>query len=346
MKLAISLRSGRHPSTEDRGRVSPRPANFFLRSVPIGASLALAFCVATATSTTFAADSSDNKGSSELHRGAQEAGNKLLIQNAYKALFTQGDASQVNKYFAPDFIQHDPDVAAGRQGVIDMIKAQQALTPKPVTTIKHLLADGSLVLVHAQVSTLPTNEFSGTARADVYRVLHDTIVEHWSIAQAVPSFSVNSNSMFSDLYKYPGTPPTLTELQEDTNKHLVQNAFAALMTAHSFGVLDKYWTGADYIQHNPRIPNGTAAVRGFFSSVPPVIHDVRFLLADGDLVFTFSQSLAPDGELNNENIGTAVGDLARVANGKIVEHWDVISPVPATTANGNSVFSELYPIGR
>lgn len=333
---------GRRSLTKDRILGSPTFRG--LRFLSVGLGLAAISCLPAVSLS--AADSHEDRSLAELRRGNQEEQNKTLIQNVYKALFTQGEANQVNKYFTPDFIQHDPEVAGGRQGVIDWVKAQQALTPKPVTTIKHILADGSLVLVHSHVSTLPSNEFSGTARVDIYRVLHDSIVEHWSIAQSVPSFSVNSNSMFSDLYQYQGTPPTLTELQEDTNKHLVQNAFAALMTAHSFGVLDKYWTEGGYIQHNSRIPNGTGAVRGFFSSIPPVIHDCRFLLADGDLVFTFSQSLAPDGELNNEAIGTAVGDLARVANGKIVEHWDVISPVPATTANGNSMFSELYPIGR
>lgn len=36
--------------------------------------------------------------------------------------------------------------------------------------------------------------------------------------------------------------------------------------------------------------------------------------------------------------GQAVVDLFRVRHGKIVEHWDVIQPVPETSANNNTMF--------
>ncbi|WP_253193914.1 hypothetical protein [Gordonia sp. i37] len=54
---------------------------------------------------------------------------------------------------------------------------------------------------------------------------------------------------------------------------------------------------------------------------------------DGDLVYLHVHSVNGPGDR-----GQAVVDIFRVADGKIVEHWDVIQDVPSSAANPNSMF--------
>ncbi|NUP30269.1 MAG: SnoaL-like domain-containing protein, partial [Streptomycetaceae bacterium] len=57
------------------------------------------------------------------------------------------------------------------------------------------------------------------------------------------------------------------------------------------------------------------------------------IIAEGDLVAVHSHYVNYPGDR-----GSAILDLFRVRNGKIVEHWDIIQAVPETSANGNGMF--------
>jgi predicted SnoaL-like aldol condensation-catalyzing enzyme len=39
-----------------------------------------------------------------------------------------------------------------------------------------------------------------------------------------------------------------------------------------------------------------------------------------------------------EDRGTAAVDIFRVEDGRVVEHWDVLQPVPEEAANDNTMF--------
>jgi predicted SnoaL-like aldol condensation-catalyzing enzyme len=90
-------------------------------------------------------------------------------------------------------------------------------------------------------------------------------------------------------------------------------------------------------QHNPLVEDGMAGVRKFFARImanhPEARCDIKRVFADGDHVILHSYW---HGLTDNPG-GEAVVDIFRLENGKLVEHWDVIQPIPEKAANKNTM---------
>ncbi len=97
------------------------------------------------------------------------------------------------------------------------------------------------------------------------------------------------------------------------------------------------WVDPGYIQHNPMAPTGRDAaiafLEPFMAQNPGVSYSIKRIIADGDLVAVHAHGrFAPDDR------GIAVIDILRVEGCKVMEHWDVVQPVPETAANSNGMF--------
>ena len=95
--------------------------------------------------------------------------------------------------------------------------------------------------------------------------------------------------------------------------------------------------GSHYIQHNPQAPDGFEAfiqfAEDFLTQFPQVSYDIKRTLAEGDLVAIHSLL-----KTSPEDRGTAVADFLRLEDGKVVEHWDVLQPMPESAANEHPMF--------
>ena len=104
------------------------------------------------------------------------------------------------------------------------------------------------------------------------------------------------------------------------------------------------WVHPDYIQHNPNAPTGRDATLEVLAAAvannPELTHDVKRVIpseekdGEGHVVVHhhFRRKL-------NEP-GWAVVDIMRIKDGYVVEHWDVMQPVPdpADAKNNNTMF--------
>ena len=97
------------------------------------------------------------------------------------------------------------------------------------------------------------------------------------------------------------------------------------------------WVHPDYIQHKASLPDGREPViqflEGLLERFPERTFTIHRIIASEDLVAVHYHSQA-----SQEDLGFAVVDIFRVEACRMVEHWDVVQPVPEQSANDNTVF--------
>lgn len=95
--------------------------------------------------------------------------------------------------------------------------------------------------------------------------------------------------------------------------------------------------GDRYVQHNPNAADGAEGFRKFIGFLrekfPNSRGEIKRSFVDGDYVILHVHAVREPGTRGN-----AIVDIFKLENGKIVEHWDVVQPIPESPANNNTMF--------
>jgi predicted SnoaL-like aldol condensation-catalyzing enzyme len=123
------------------------------------------------------------------------AANKTIVAEMFQKMFVENKVDEyADTYFAPNFIEHDPAAGDGTKALKAFFKDFYANNPKSITSVKRMIADGDLVLVHFHAQNGAQDR--GVAGVDIFRLADGKIVEHWDVIQPVPEKSANDNTMF------------------------------------------------------------------------------------------------------------------------------------------------------
>lgn len=123
----------------------------------------------------------------------------------------------------------------------------------------------------------------------------------------------------------------------ERNKKNVVEFYNAALNEKNFEKAATY-LGATYIQHNPTAPDGPEGLKGFINFLrekfPNNKSEIKRVFAEGDYVIVHVHAVREPGTRGN-----AIIDIYRMdENGKVVEHWDVVQPIPEKAMNNNGMF--------
>jgi predicted SnoaL-like aldol condensation-catalyzing enzyme len=127
-------------------------------------------------------------------RTPQEQRNLDHVLGMFREVLQPLDAEQVDRYISPDYIQHSPMAAPGRDSLKAFLRTVRAASPNSSQKLLRAFVDADHVILHYHVKR--TAEDLGFVVMDIFRPTAGMVVEHWDCVQDVPAHSPNPTSMF------------------------------------------------------------------------------------------------------------------------------------------------------
>lgn len=106
-----------------------------------------------------------------------------LVRDFYREFFNGHNVESAVKYVREDYIQHNPGVPQGRQGLMDAFAEKFRAHPEFRLDIQAVIVDGDTVIVYLH-SVDPQGK--PMARViDWYRVQDGMLAEHWDMIHPI-----------------------------------------------------------------------------------------------------------------------------------------------------------------
>ncbi len=245
-------------------------------------------------------------------------------RNLYLQGIRDGNIEVVRTFTGDRYTQHSTGVKDGADGFIDFFKGFLERTNERDIRLIRVIEDGNYVFVHAyQDIDHGTAKWVTTDLFDTDE--NDKIIEHWDVIDAYTEVtdSVNGNDVILGDFEIKDLDKT------EENKALIRSFIVDVFQNGNHDKVENYISSEEYIQHNPNIPNGIDALKDFLAKQDFNYDFVFKVIGQGNYVVSYSKAILNQQEL-------AVFDIFRIENGKIVEHWDNMEPIPPRSEWANT----------
>ena len=236
---------------------------------------------------------------------------KDQIRGLLKGIET-GDPAAAAVVNPEKYIQHNPQTHEGSEGLAALFKRLSKSSPR--VNIVRVFEDGDYVFAHTEYDFA-----SSKIGFEVFRFEDDLVVEHWDNIQQRQGPNRSGHSMVDG-------PTEATDVaQTEVNRTLVRFFAEDVLINGRLEKLEHYVDAERYTQHNPSGADGLSALRSALETTADDGIAIEYgrlhrVLAEGSFVLSVSE-----GSLGG--VQSAFYDLFRVADGKLVEHWDTVEAI-------------------
>jgi len=129
-----------------------------------------------------------------MARSEAEQRNHDLVMGLFAEVLNPLDSTAVDRFVAPDYIQHSRLAEPGRDGLKTFLDWARDANPQAVHDVKRSFTEGDHVIVHYHVRRWPDD--AGLAVIDIFRIENGLIAEHWDVLQEIPREGPNPNPIF------------------------------------------------------------------------------------------------------------------------------------------------------
>ena len=264
---------------------------------------------------------------------AEDSMSNKEIVGAFLGAVLQGDADTMRELANPDYIQHNPFIPTGLEPFIELLPvlAEAGTTAENI----RMFQDGDYVFMHNIWRNAAPFGADEMVSFDIIRVDENgKVAEHWDAMTPLVTETVSGRTQTD------GSTEVTDLDQTEANKALAVALIEDVLMGKNPAKITEYISFESYAQHNPYIKDGLAGIVEAVEALTAQNNmfqytEIHAVLGEGNFVLTVSE-----GQWNGTT--NAFYDLFRMEDGMIVEHWDVIQPVPTEgLANTNGMFTGL-----